>query len=197
MATERGAFGIEDVIETLCAKLVRRHPHVFGNESVSTSEQVVENWARIKAREKADARVPEAGESRSALDGVPRALPALLRAHRLGRKAADVRFDWDSSAGVRQKLAEEITELDAALANDDLDAASSELGDVLFTAASLARKLGRNAEDLLHGALARFEQRFRDMERDFADRGVDMARAIAQDLEQAWQRAKERERRRS
>ena len=196
MAAERGACAIDAVIETLCAKLVRRHPHVFGDQSVGSSKDVVESWARIKAREKAEAGFREAGESGSALDGVPRALPALGRAHRLGRKAADVRFDWDSSAGVREKLAEEISELDAALARDDVEAASSELGDVLFTTASLARKLGGNAEDLLHSALARFEGRFRDMERDFSARGMDVSEATAEQLESAWQHAKQRERRR-
>jgi len=196
MAAERDAFNIDDVIETLCAKLVRRHPHVFGDVSVASSEDVVANWTRIKAQEKRAAGREDARANPSALDGVPRALPALLRAHRLGRKAAAVRFDWSSSAEVRQKLAEEIDELDAALAAEDVEAAGAELGDVLFTAASLARQLGRNAEDLLHDALARFEQRFREMESDFGARGDGVENATAAELEDAWQRAKARERER-
>jgi tetrapyrrole methylase family protein/MazG family protein len=192
MAAERQAFDIRGVIDGLSAKLIRRHPHVFGDETARSSEEVTANWARIKAQERntadtAPTNVPYA------LAGVPRALPALLRAHRLGQKAAAANFDWDTPEEVRAKLEEEIRELDAALAQGDAASAARELGDVVFTAASLARKLGCNAETLVQAALDRFERRFKEMERDLCAHGKAVESSSPGDLQAAWDRAKRRE----
>jgi MazG family protein len=194
MASERGAFDIGDVIAGLGSKLVRRHPHVFADETVGSSADVVANWAKIKAQERSEAGADS--ESRSAIAGVPRAMPALLRAHRLGQKAAAVPFDWDEAQDVRAKLEEEMCELDSALSSGDAEAASAEVGDVIFTAASLARKLGRDAETLLQESLDRFERRFRRMEGDLLALGKSVGDATAQERDTAWDRAKLDERNR-
>ena len=186
MARERTAFSIHDVVDRLSEKLIRRHPHVFSDTVVAGSEEVVQNWARIKADEKAE----KSNTPGSALDGVPRALPAALRAHRLGQKAALVGFDWNDAAGVRSKFDEEVRELDAACEGGTPEDIASELGDVLFTAASLSRLLGINAETAMHDALDRFERRFREMERDLRERGQTIEDTSRAELDLAWCRAK-------
>lgn len=190
LAAERQAFTIEDVIAGLCSKLVRRHPHVFGDERVASTEEVLTNWSRIKALE----RVQRGSEHElgvpSALDGVPRSLPSLLRAHRLGEKAGAVGFDWPNAGGAREKIEEELAETDAAVANADETAIGAELGDVLFAASSFARRSGFNGESLLHAALDRFEQRFRAMEADLGRQGRVPAELALAELEECWQRAK-------
>jgi len=186
MAGERSAFAIQDVVNRLSEKLVRRHPHVFADIVVTGSEEVVQNWARIKADEKTE----RYDAPMSALEGVPRALPAALRAHRLGQRAAAVGFDWDDAAGVRGKLDEEMRELAEACETGTQDEIASELGDVLFTAVSLSRRLGVNAESAMHGALDRFERRFREMERDLRERGLRVEETSREELDQAWCRAK-------
>ena len=185
LAAERGAFTIADVADALVAKLVRRHPHVFGDTPAETSAEVVANWSKIKARER-----EASGRESGALAGVPRALPALLRAHRLGEKAGAVGFDWPDAAPAREKIAEELCELDEAVAASDLEAATAEVGDVLFAASNYARLLRVNAEMALQTALDRFERRFRAMEAEYAERGESMGDATLDELELAWQRAK-------
>ncbi|HZU84111.1 MAG TPA: nucleoside triphosphate pyrophosphohydrolase, partial [Polyangiaceae bacterium] len=129
-----GKFGIEDVVAAIASKLVRRHPHVFADVKVSGSSEVLENWGRLKEAER-----KAAGKVRKTLDGVPRALPALLQAQRVGEKAAEVGFDWPDVAGVREKVDEELRELDEAVAQGDVDAIEAELGDVFFALVNLAR----------------------------------------------------------
>ncbi|HEX6243193.1 MAG TPA: nucleoside triphosphate pyrophosphohydrolase, partial [Polyangiales bacterium] len=129
-------FGIDDVIGAICAKMVRRHPHVFGEERAADAEAVKARWETLKAAEKRD---------RGVLDGVPVAMPALLRAQRVSEKAAHLGLDWPDAEGPRRKLDEEVAELDAALASGDRAAAEHELGDVLFSVANLARKHGLDA----------------------------------------------------
>jgi MazG family protein len=186
LATERGAFTIADVADALVAKLERRHPHVFGDTPAETSAEVVANWARIKAQER-----KERGRSSGALAGVPRSLPALLRAHRLGEKAGAVGFDWPDPAGARAKIDEELRELDEAMAAGDAGATAAELGDVLFAASSHARLLRMNGETALQSALDRFQQRFEAVEAEFAARGRSMSDAPLDELQHAWERAKE------
>jgi len=188
LGSERSVFEIRDVIDGLCEKLVRRHPHVFADAHVGSSEEVVLNWDRIKAQEKAGKNP----EPVSALTGVPRALPALLRAHRIGQKAAAAGFDWDDAAGVREKLKEEVHELDIALANGASGEIAAELGDVLFTVVSLARRVGVQAETVLHAALDRFENRFRHMERQLQAEGLRPETATRDQLDRAWGDAKRR-----
>jgi MazG family protein len=184
MAGERGAFTITDVIAAISDKMVRRHPHVFADVQVRGAGEVLRNWSRIKADER------KASGDASALAGVPRAMPALLRAQRLGEKAGHAGFDWRDAHGVLDKLREELRELEAAVANGDRAHAVEELGDLLYAATSLARHLGAVAEDALNGAADRFSQRFRHMESALAAIQRDVHGASPEELEDLWQAAK-------
>jgi len=186
LAEERGAFAIRDVIEAICAKLVRRHPHVFADVKVGSSAEVERNWASIKKAE----RKERGHDHSSAIDGVPRALPGLTRAHRIGEKASSVGFDWSVPADVRLKIDEELREADEAAASGDAEALSEEIGDLLFAVTSWARLSGVHAEHSLEGALAKFSTRFRALEADLQQRGIEMAGCSPDELELAWQQAK-------
>jgi MazG family protein len=181
IAAEQQRYDLEQVAATIADKLVRRHPHVFGDQVARDSAQVLRNWEAIKRREKG-------GEPNGTLDGLPADLPALLRAHRIGEKAARVGFDWPDAAGPRDKLDEELAELDAALQRQDAGAIAEELGDVLFSVANLARKLGLNGELLLQAAADKFTARFRRVERAVGER---LGTASLDELEQHWREAKE------
>ena len=195
MAREAGYFKLQDVIENLNAKLIRRHPHVFVDRAgVENSDQVLANWEEIKKQERA-----EHGDSEefSLLDTVPRGLPALMEASKLGSKAASVGFDWESAAPVFDKLEEELDELRHAIAEcnstGNNDAQQEELGDVLFTVVNLARKLGLQAELALRASNAKFRQRFRQMESQ-SNPARTLAELSSAELEQLWNRAKAYER---
>lgn len=185
LMTEAGVFGIDDVAQTIADKLVRRHPHVFGDTKVKDADEVVQNWARIKAREKS-------GQAdRSVLAGVPRGAPALIQAQRLGEKAARVGFDWPAAEAVFAKVQEEVQELGAALATQEAARHEHELGDLLFTLASLARHLNLDAETALRKAAKRFSDRFRYVETQLARHGEDIYHASPARLEELWQEAKQ------
>jgi MazG family protein len=190
LAAERQAFTIDDVLAALSSKLIRRHPHVFDEKRVGSSQEVLTNWSRIKARERAQRDSDRESGASSALDGVPRSLPSLLRAHRLAEKAGAVGFDWPTAEGAREKIEEEMAEADAAAATGDEAALGAEIGDILFAASSFARLSGFNGESLLHAALDRFEQRFRAMEADLETHGRGPAELTLAELEASWQRAK-------
>src|SRR5512136_1471355 len=164
---ESGAFAFADVADAISDKLVSRHPHVFGDGQVKDAEGVLKQWAALKREEKR-----KKGGSLSALEGVPRELPALARADRLTEKASRVGFDWPDAAGARAKVAEELGELDEAIASGNRAHVEDELGDVLFALANLARKLGIPPEEALRGALGRFVSRFEHVEGELARRGV-------------------------
>lgn len=186
IAAERGAFDLEAVARDIADKLVRRHPHVFGDARASDAEQVLQRWEEIKRT--------EAGEDaprRSVLAGLPRALPALQKALRIGEKAARVGFDWPSAEGPRRKLDEEIAELDAALGGGDRNAIEDEVGDVLFAVANLARHAGVDPERALRRTIERFAERFRHVEKALGDR---LGHADLDEMEALWRQAKERER---
>ncbi len=153
-----GAFGPDDVVAGICDKLVRRHPHVFGDTEVADAEEVLRNWEAIKAKERKDK--PEQGM----LSGVPRSLPALVRAQRIGEKVSRVGFDWPDAAGSRAKVQEEITELDEAIASGDPKAIEAELGDVLFALVNLARHVHVDAEGALRRTIEKFTTRFSHVE---------------------------------
>jgi MazG family protein len=178
--SERGAFSAEDVAGGVADKLVRRHPHVFGDQKVDDAAMVLRNWEHQKQLERSAA-------GNGVLGGVPDALPALLAAFRVGEKAARVGFDWPDAHGPRQKIAEELRELDAAVAAGDAAAAASELGDLLFSICNYSRHLGHNPEMALRSTIARFRSRFAAVERDL---GPDLRQRSLAEMEAAWQRAK-------
>jgi ATP diphosphatase len=184
IASERGAFSCDDAAATAADKLVRRHAHVFGPERAASAGDAVSRWEQHKQREHGTA-------PRGALDGVPLALPALLRAFRVGEKAARVGFDWPDRDGPRAKVDEELLELDAATAGGDREQIAAELGDVLFSLCNLARHLGVDPEMALAGTTARFQRRFGAVERALGHRLH--GRTLAE-LDAAWEQAKAEER---
>lgn len=184
IAAEEGWFDIHDVIHGIAEKLIRRHPHVFGSQKAETSAEVIDTWDKLKKEEKHVA---------SALDGVPRSLPALLQAHRLSDRAARVGFDWKQPEQVFEKMREELGELEEALSQKDTPEKTAwELGDLLFATTNLARHLGLCAEDLLREANRRFSDRFRLLESLAKERQVDIKSADLDTLESLWQEAKSR-----
>ncbi len=189
LASEIGEFALADVAEAIGEKIVRRHPHVFGEVRLAGAEEVLANWARLKAEE----RRQKTGSEGSVLEGVPSAAPALLRAERLSEKASRIGFDWPDVSGVRAKLDEELQELDAALASHNPRRIEHELGDVLFTLANLARHLGTPAEDALRAANRRFTARFQAVERGLRAQGVPFGEATLAQLEALWEEAKAQE----
>ncbi|HET9929044.1 MAG TPA: nucleoside triphosphate pyrophosphohydrolase [Polyangiaceae bacterium] len=155
LARQEGSFGPDDVVRAIVEKLVRRHPHVFADADVQDSDEVVRNWERIKAQEKSE---------RGVLDGVPRSLPALYRAQRMSDKVSRVGFDWPDGRGSREKVSEELRELDEAIAGGDKGRIEAELGDMLFALVNLARHAGVDAETALRGSCDRFAARFAHVE---------------------------------
>ena len=191
LASEAGRFDIADVIEQIYTKMVRRHPHVFGNVQAKTSAQVLKNWEQLKAEERAKNEAPQPATA-SILDPVPRSLPALLEAHQLTRRAANVGFDWPDVNGIFDKLAEETAELKALLASPDqrLEKVEEETGDLLFVGVNLARFLGLDAEIALKKANRKFAARFRQMERLAAGRGQTLGGLSAAKLDALWNEVK-------
>jgi tetrapyrrole methylase family protein / MazG family protein len=186
---EEGAFDFADVAEAISSKLVYRHPHVFGDADVKDAEGVLRQWAALKREEK-----KAKGGGESVLEGVPREMPALARADRLTEKASRIGFDWPDATGAREKVTEELAELDEAIEHGDRDALEHELGDVLFALANLGRKLGIAPEEALRGALARFTSRFRHIEQTLAGRGVPHGTATLAEMDAIWNDAKAIER---
>ena len=182
-----GKFGIDDVARAIVAKLVRRHPHVFGDVVAKDAGDVLANWAKLKAAEKA-----EKGKH-GALDGIPRSAPALLRATRAGEKAGAVGFDWTDADGPRAKIDEELRELDEARRGGDRAQMQRELGDLLFSTVNLARRMGLDAEQALRDSTDRFARRFGHVERTLAEQGRAVADASPDEQERLWQAAKRAE----
>jgi len=184
---EEGLFGFADVADAISDKMISRHPHVFGELKLQGgSDEVLTNWARQKEAER-----KAAGQERpSALDGVPRALPALVRSERLGEKASRVGFDWSAAADVRAKVTEELAEVDEAVAAGDAAQVAEELGDLLFAVAQWTRKLGQHPEDVLREAAAKFERRFRQVEQLAHERGSRVDALDAAALDGLWNEAK-------
>jgi len=179
-----GGFGIDEVIEGIVRKLIRRHPHVFGDVHAKNADEALAGWAKLKAVEKA-----KKGK-KGALDGIPNSAPALVRAMRAGEKAGAVGFDWPDVAGVRAKVTEELGELDQACANGDRAAMASELGDLLFAIVNLARKLDLDAEHSLREATDRFGRRFRYMEEKLEVAGRQVRSASPEEQNELWDEAK-------
>jgi MazG family protein len=184
MAEEARAFAFADVARAICDKMLRRHPHVFGEQKVETSAEQTELWERIKREERAAA--PPAG----VLDDVPLGLPALTRAMKLGKRAASVGFDWPDTAGVRAKVDEELAEIDAAVASGRSDEIAAEIGDLLFTLANFCRHLEVDPETCLRAANAKFARRFRAVERELQETGRTWRSQDAAALDALWRQAK-------
>jgi len=188
---EAGAFSVSDAIETVATKLVRRHPHVFGEaERARTAEEVLGRWQELKRDERAESGAAAKG----LLAGVPKTLPGLLRAYEYGSRAATSGFDWERASDVVAKIREEVDEIDEALAQSPgTDRAEEEIGDLLFAIANLSRKLGVEPESALRRANDKFATRFTELERRFAERGVPMKEAGLETLEREWDAVKNRE----
>jgi nucleoside triphosphate diphosphatase len=182
IAQEAGHFTLSDVHDSICAKMIRRHPHVFGDVRVSDADTVLQNWEDIKAAERLDKE-----SDNSALAGVALALPALLRAQKIQKRAARTGFDWPDITGATAKLHEEIEELDAATSQEDR---FEEMGDLLFAAVNICRHLNIDAEAALKAGTAKFERRFRGMEEQAGDAfmGLNVA-----EKEMHWQMVKTQE----
>ncbi|HEY8073127.1 MAG TPA: nucleoside triphosphate pyrophosphohydrolase [Labilithrix sp.] len=155
LGRKEGAFAIDDVVSGIVEKLVTRHPHVFGDLDAKTADEVLRNWEKIKAQEK---------KGRGLLAGVPRSLPALVRAQRIGEKVERVGFDWEDARGSRAKVTEEIQELDRAIESKDADAIEEEMGDVLFALVNLSRHVKVDAEGSLRRTIDKFTRRFAHVE---------------------------------
>lgn len=187
MAEEAGLFRFDDVVEAICDKMVRRHPHVFGTAEERAAGPAAGSWDRIKARERV---VAGDGGTASALDGIADALPALSRAAKLGKRAAAEGFDWPDRTGVDAKIDEELAELREACQHGNAAERRHELGDVLFSLVNLARHLDIDPEQALTEANRRFEQRFRAVEQQLAAAGGRLSDHDLETLEAAWQTAK-------
>jgi MazG family protein len=187
IACEQGKFAVADVIDALANKMIRRHPHVFGDASISTTQEQMKSWELIKTQE-AGIRHRE-----SLLDGIPKTMPSLLQSQRMQEKAGTVGFDWPQAHDVLGKLEEELAELRGAIAARDAESMRDELGDLLFTIVNLARRYNLDAEGALRQANMKFRRRFATMERIAGGGATALANRSLDDLDALWQRAKEHE----
>lgn len=186
MEQENGVFTFDDAADGVCKKLIERHPHVFGEVSVSGVDDVLTNWDEIKRKTKGQKTTTDS------MNSVPRELPALMRATKLQKKAADVGFDWSDVNGALDKTDEEIAELKAAIANDDKENIAEELGDLLFCAVNISRFVKVDAEEALTAASDKFLARFTVVEKLAEQRGIDMNTAGLAVLDGLWDEAKKR-----
>jgi ATP diphosphatase len=184
---DEGRFTVTESLREIADKLIRRHPHVFAKtEGVDTPRKVVEQWEQIKAREQADA-----GKKRALLSGIPKSMPALLRAHEIGTRAAAVGFDWARATDVVDKIEEEVAELREAVAHEEgLHRIEEEMGDLLFAIANLARKLGIEPESALRKANDKFTRRFTALEGVFQEQGRSVHDATLEQMEEVWGQVK-------
>jgi MazG family protein len=185
MAGERQAFRFEEVVEGICEKLIRRHPHVFGDGAAGDTQEVLRQWEQIKRAEK--------GDRASIMDGLPTSLPGLLRAQNAQKKAARVGFDWDDATGVLAKLEEEIAELKEAIASGDARHTEEELGDLFFSMVNLARKLHIDGETALAGSTRKFIRRFREVESAITAGGGRIEDSTPEEMNLLWDEAKRNE----
>ncbi|HNZ44516.1 MAG TPA: nucleoside triphosphate pyrophosphohydrolase [Candidatus Syntrophosphaera thermopropionivorans] len=185
LASESGAFNIIDVLNHINDKLVRRHPHVFGELELKDADTVKKNWERLKKAEKQ--------ERKSVLEGIPRALPALIYAQRMQEKAASVGFDWDDVPPILEKIDEETKELKSALETEDQTRIKEEVGDLLFTIVNLARKLHLDAESALKETARKFSKRFQYIEEQYRQNGENINEASLEELNSFWELSKKEE----
>lgn len=198
IASETGQFDLDEIASHLCEKLIRRHPHVFGDAQAQTASEVLVQWDAVKARENADrSSDPNSDEPvekpRSLLKSVKREGPALLVAAKIQRKVASVGFDWTELPPVLDKVREELVEVEHALASGVTADIASEIGDLLFAVVNLARKTGHEAELLLDAANQKFTKRFQYVEEEFHAKGRQLSDASLEEMDAAWERGKARE----
>jgi len=194
LGKESGQFDINTVLEKISDKLVRRHPHVFGDETASSPEEVIKNWEAIKAQEKAAKLKNRTPEQRSLLEGIPSKLPAIHEAHQISSRAARVGFDWPDVEGIFEKLQEEVRELREVIAErgdgDRRDRLEDEIGDMLFVIVNIARYLKIDSESALKRANRKFKSRFQYMESELAKQGKSVEQVSLDEMEALWQKAK-------
>ena len=194
LGKEAGKFDINTVIDKICEKLVRRHPHVFGTESASTADEVIKNWEAIKAQEKAQKLKDRTPEQRSLLEGIPSKLPAIHEAHQISSRAARVGFDWPDIEGIFDKLQEEVRELKEVISTRDDESRrerlEDEIGDMLFVIVNIARYLKIDSESALKRANRKFKSRFQYMESELARQGKSLEQTSLEEMEALWQKAK-------
>jgi MazG family protein len=203
MAQEENRFSIDEVLDTLCEKLIRRHPHVFGEAEAANSEAVLRNWEAIKQQERAArAAVEGTKPPKGLLDSVSTAMPALMESNKISKKAAHAGFDWPEIGGLFDKLTEETEELQAELAqrpaegepSDELQQRiQAEVGDLLFVAVNLARHCKVDPEAALRGTNRKFRRRFSAVEAGLRERGKSLAESDIEEMEALWQKAKQQE----
>uniref|UniRef100_C6E1Q7 Nucleoside triphosphate pyrophosphohydrolase n=1 Tax=Geobacter sp. (strain M21) TaxID=443144 RepID=C6E1Q7_GEOSM len=186
IAEENGDFTMDEVLDAINEKLVRRHPHVFGDLVIESSEAQVQNWEKIKSREKGV-------ERKSALSGIPPHLPALMQAHKITEKAARVGFDWEHTDQVFAKVMEELHEFEEAMLARDQKEMEAELGDLLFAIVNLGRFLSIDPEDALRKTIQRFTKRFSHVEETLHARGKTLPNSTLEEMDQLWEEAKKLE----
>lgn len=183
IASETGEFNIKDVIDSLCEKLIFRHPHIYGDVKVENEEQVKQNWEQLKQKEKEG--------NKSVLAGVPNSMPALLKAYRIQEKARAVGFDWEQPEQVFEKVKEELAEFETEVKNKNQQKAEKEFGDILFSLINYARFLNINPEDALEMTNKKFIQRFGYMEQKVKEQGKQISDCKLEELDQYWNEAKQ------
>ena len=183
LAKEKGKFTFLNVMERIRDKMIRRHPHVFGEKKVRDAQEVVDNWVKIKRQEKKEK--PE-----EVLNRVPASLPALLRAHRLSERAARFGFDWKDKEQVWEKVKEEFLELKTAMEEKSAEKVKEEIGDLIFSLVNLSRHWGFNAEDILRQTNTKFTDRFNKMILSLREKGIDVEKASIEQMDQIWEEIK-------
>jgi tetrapyrrole methylase family protein / MazG family protein len=186
LAQENNYFTMEDVLNGINQKLVHRHPHIFGDESLTNADEVKQNWEKIKHREKKHSR-------KSVLDGIPNAMPGLIKAQRTQEKAASTGFDWQDIHPVLEKLDEERTELLEALDQNEPEHIREEIGDMLFTIVNLARKLHVDAEGAINDTTRKFERRFKNIEEHYNKNGDNIYESTLEQMDKLWNQVKKHE----
>lgn len=187
MGSEQGVFDIGDVADSLCDKLIYRHPHVYGDVQADSSGEVIHNWEELKLAEK---RKKARKEQQGVLAGVPRSLPAMVKAFRIGEKAAAAGFDWEKREDVWDKVREELGEVEQEIRRNDKDAIEAEVGDLLFSIVNMSRLYGIDPEGALERTNKKFIKRFAHVEKCAAEKGVSLSALPLEELEQYWQDAK-------
>ncbi|MDA8175386.1 MAG: nucleoside triphosphate pyrophosphohydrolase [Nitrospiraceae bacterium] len=184
IASEKGQFGIEDVLERITEKMVSRHPHVFGQEQAATAEDVLSRWHELKKK--------EGKQKHSILEGIPASLPALLRAFKVQKRAGRVGFDWQGPKDVLPKIKEEIAEFGAAMSKNDMPEMEEELGDILFSIVNLARHAGIDPEQALGKSVNKFSARFREIEKEAKKRGIGLSDMGLEEMDAVWEKTKKK-----